>query len=232
MANVRLSRINLYDRWPGPVNPNYGVPVDGWGVNDGTAPVYPVGEKRMKYTDNSHCPGYYTMMYGTLACISRTNYGISHDFSDGKCWVGHCCLTEDVSYAVDPTYLMAMPDGTYQPMYVMHQCTTDAVTDLTNSGAAAIPCCTMDGYDYGWFWVGGVCPCKDITIMDGSDTDGIGADMTVVTLRIGGVHLCVTATTALPESDFSAVAEISVGGNANALVFGRFPIGWSGAPGA
>jgi hypothetical protein len=232
MANVRLSRLFLYDRFPGPVNPNKGVPVDGWSKTCVTEAEYPEGEKRMAYTDNSHCPGYYTMMYGTLAGISASNFCVSADFSDGKCFVGHCCLTEDVSHAADPTYLMANPDGTYQPMYVMHRCTTDAVTDLTNAGGAAIPCATMDPYDYGWFWVGGVCPCKEVTSMDESDL-GIGVDLTTSGSVIpGGFYLAVTALTALPEADFSAVCEISVGGAANAKIFATPPVDWSGAPDA
>lgn len=231
MANIRLSKVSLYDRFPGPANPNKGVPVDGWGKTCVTEPEFPVGEKRMAYTDNSHCPGMYTMMYGTLAGISVTNYCVSHDFSDGKCWVAHCCLTTDVSHAVDPTYLMANPDISVQPMYVMHVCGTDAVVDLSNGGGAAIPCATMNPYDYGWFWVGGVCPCKDLTIMEGSETDGYGADMTTDDAVVcGGIHLCITAYTGVPSGDPTACYAISVGGNANAKIYTYPPIGWASGP--
>jgi len=221
MANLRLARVYLYDRFPGPVSPNYGVPTDGW-INDGTAPLHPLGEKRMAYTDNSHCPGWYTMYYGNFAGISGTNYCISKDFSDGKCWVAHCCLSEDVSHAADPTYLMSNPDGTTQPAHVLMQAFSDAVTDLSNGGGVGLPCATMDPYDYGWFWVGGSCPCKDVTIMDESDT-GFGVDMTTNgTVVPGPVYMCHTGTTSLLSGEITVNWEISVGGNANTF-FGRWP---------
>ena len=232
MATIRLSRINLYDRFPGPVNPNKGVPVDGWAKTCVTYPEYPVGEKRMGYTDNSHCPGTYTMMYGTLAAGSDTNFCVSEDFSNGKCWVAHCCLSEDVSYAGDPTYLMANPDGTTQPWHVMHRCTSLLETDLSSSGGAAIPCATMNGYDYGWFWVGGVCPCKDVTIMDESDT-GAGCDMTTYgDIVAGGFHLCVTDYATWMIRDFSNAWEISIGGTTNAFTFAWPVVGWAAGPDA
>lgn len=231
MSTIRLARLMLIDRFPGPDNKNMGVPVDGWGKTCVTYPEYPLGEKRFAYTDNSHCPGNYTMMYGTLAGISKTNYCVSHDFSNGKCWVAHCCMTEDVSYAADPTYLMAEPDGTAQPWYVMHRCTTDAVTDLSGSGGAAIPCASMDPYDYGWFWVGGVCPCKDATILDES-SHNFGVDVTTDdSVEAGGIFLCVTALTALPSRDFSACVSISIGDEDGGNLSGRFfaiePVGWA-----
>lgn len=232
MANLRLTRLSLIDRFPGPDNANVGIPVDGWGTNDGTSPAYPLGEKRMAYTDNSHCPGTYTMMYGTLAGISKTNYCVSHDYSHGKCWVAHCCLTVDVSAAADPTYLMAENDGTIQPFYVMHRCTSDAVTDLSESGGAALPCATMDPYDYGWFWVGGVCPCReDLTIMEGSEILGLGADMTTDdSVTPGGVFLCFTALTTVPSGEYTACFEVSMGGDPGTCFWWRAPVGWAAGP--
>ena len=230
-ATLRLTRINLYDRFPGPVNPNRGVPVDGWGKNDGTIPAFQLGEKRMAYTDNSHAPGYFTMMYGALAGVSKTNYCVSHDYSHGKCWVGHCCLTTDVSHAADPTYLIGNPDGTAQPWHVMHRCTSVSdtgfrTTDMSSAGGAAIPCGTMDPYDHGWFWVGGVCPCKDVTIMGGSAGDG--ADMTTYgDVETGGVYLCATALATWMIREISNAWAISIGGAANAFTFAMPPIGWA-----
>jgi len=180
------------------------------------------------------------MMYCTLAGVSCTNYCVSHDFSHGKCWVAHCCLTTDTSYAADPTYLMAENDGTAQPYYMMHRCTTESdagykTTDISDSGGAAIPCASMDPYDYGWFWVGGVCPCKDVTIMEGSERLGLGADMTTDdSVTPGGVFLCITALTALPSGEFSACVSISIGDEDGGNLSGRFfaiePVGWAGTP--
>lgn len=235
MANIRLHKIILKDQWPGAANPNCGIPVDGWGVNDGTSPAYPVGQKRMVYTDNSHQPGMYTMLYGNLAAVSDTNFCISHDFSNGKCWCAHCCLSVDVSWAADPTYQIANHDNTAQPMYVMHMCSSlvDSVgtSDYSNSGGAALPCCSMDGYDYGWFWVGGVCPCKDATIMEGSETDGNGADMTTDDTIIGGgnVFLDVTARSQVPTSEFTLTAiELSLGAETQVVIPNS--IGWASGP--
>lgn len=229
MANIRLSKIILKDQWPGPVNPKVGRPVDGWSVNDGTVPVYPVGQKRTEYTDNTHQPGMYTMYYGNLACTSGTNYDISADFSDGKQWCSHVCLTEDVSYAADPTYLIANSDGTSQPMYVMHLCSTDPVTDYSNSGGVCLPCATLAGYEYGWFWVGGVCPCKDVTIMDESDT-GAGVDMTTDGHVIpgGNLFLDITARSCLITSEFTLTAiELSLGAESQVVTPNSF--GWASA---
>jgi len=236
MANLRLSEVVLTDRWPGPVNPHLGIPKEGWDGTEHsgvTAPAYPVGTKIMAYTDNSHCPGWYTMYYGNLAAISDTNYGISEDFSDGKCWCGHCCLTADVSEDGDPTYLIALSDGTYQPAYVMHQCTTEAVTDLSNGGGACIPCCTLDGYEYGWFWVGGVCPCKDVTVMADNDyassEGGIGVDMTTDgTVKKGqGFYLtCNTASEVELSGEFSLCIGVS---NAGENIYAR-PVGYAMGP--
>ena len=230
MATLRLARLSLIDRFPGPDNANIGIPVDGWARPCVTYPEYPLGEKRMAYTDNSHCPGTYTMMYGTLAGISATNYCISKDFSHGNCWVAHCCLTVDASAGGDPTYLMAENDGTIQPFYVLHRCTSDAVTDLSELGGAALPCATMSPYDYGWFWVGGVCPCKDATIMDESDT-GLGCDITTDdTVTPGGVYLCFTALTTMPAGEWSGCFEVSFGGAATTVTGQPAPIGWAAGP--
>jgi hypothetical protein len=229
MANIRLSKITLKDQWPGPVNPNYGTPTDGWAKNDGTAPAYPVGQKRMGYTDNTKQPGMYTMIYGTLACQSESSFDISADFSDGKCWCAHVDMTEDVSHAGDPTYRIANPDGTSQHMYVMHQCVSDALTDYTNSGGVCVPCCSASGYDHLWFWCGGVCPCKDVTIMDESDT-GEGCDMSTDGNVYGGgnLFLDITAKSAVLTSEFTLTSiELSLGAATQLVTPNSF--GWATA---
>jgi len=206
------------------------VPKNGWNAAGVTAPAYPLGTKIMGYTDNSHCPGWYTMYYGNLAAISGTNYGISADFSDGKCWCMHCCLTVDADS--DATYKIALNDGTYQPAYVVHQCGTDQVTDATVGGGACLPCVTLDPYEYGWFWVGGVCPCKDVTIMDESDS-GIGVDMTTLgDVERASLFLCITAKTALLTCDFSQVTSFTCRGLGDEEGQLAAPIGWSMAPDA
>jgi hypothetical protein len=196
MAGLPLSKLVLNDGFPGPVNPNLGIPKNGWnrgGQGCVTSPEYPVGTKIMAYTDNTHCPGWYTMYYGTLASYCA-DADVSADFSDGKFWCSHTCLTAD---AADATYELATNDGSSQPAYVLASCYTTAGWDGTKGAPIAVPCASMDGYDYGWFWVGGVCPCADATIIDGTSGDGVGVDVTTDDVRAGAVFLEYTATTGL-----------------------------------
>ena len=206
MATIQLSKLVLTDNFPGPVNSNQGVPANGW--NNGgacvTSPEYPVGEKRMAYTDNTHCPGWTTFYYGTLACYSNLA-DVSADFSDGKFWCSHCCLTAD---AADATYEMATNDGSSSPAYVLATCYTAAGWDGTKGAPLAIPCATMDGYDYGWFWVGGVCPCKDVTVLQGTAGSEAGADVTTSDVKPGPFMLVYDTAAAKPTyTDITAITD-------------------------
>ena len=201
MAGINLSSVILYDRWPGPVNPNLGMPVDGW---DNTVdnykttaatdlPAWPLGTKIMTYSDNSWAPGWYTMIYLEYHSYeSGATYDVSNDISDG--FPG--CAQADGSTAA---HYDTIADNSTIPYYVVTRCLTTAggQVDYTRAnagvGAIAVPCCSMSsdgtacitqgGYGdfYGWFWCGGVCPAKDITFLDdngagiGSTCAGIGA---------------------------------------------------------
>jgi len=168
------------------------------------------------------------MYYGNLAAVSDVNYGISADFSDGLMWCAHCCLTADAGG--DLTYKIALDDGTNCPAYIMHQCDANASTDMTNGGAACIPCGTLDYYEYGWFWVGGVCPCKDATIMDGATGDGIGVDITTDGAVIAGaVWLCCnTVNEVALTGDYSDTVGVSCAGDVDG---GMIPEPWAWAMG-
>lgn len=202
MAGINMSSIILYDRWPGVPNPNLGIPTDGWDntkdnfkTTAATAlPSYPVGTKIMAYSDNSWAPGQYTMMYLEFHAFSDAVISgcISQDFSDGF----QACTHADGSTAA---HYDVMADTSFIPYYVVSKCYTIAggEVDYTRSqsfnGAVAIPCATLNsdgtkcitqggyGDSYGWFWVGGVCPAKDVSIFDvanrtyGSGCCGIGA---------------------------------------------------------
>lgn len=189
MAAIPLGNIQLIDRWPGPVNPNLGIPTGGW---DGTThscvttAVYQIGTKVMAYSDATPNPGWYTMMYARIAGYSAGTLvgsdGPEQDISDGKMWCFHSELTEDAN---DNTYSnLNITDGSHSPRFLLSGCTTSAITDCTLGGPAALACATYNGYECGWFWVGGVCPVADVTIFQGDSGDATqeaaGADMTVL----------------------------------------------------
>lgn len=234
MGTVRLGHLILNDRWPGTPS-DLPVPINGW---DNTLdnfkttastdlPRYPLGTKIRAYTDNTNCPGWYTMMYLQLHDYSAAD--ISADFSDGKFWCSHICS----SHAMNA-------DTSISPYYVVAACYT--ATDVTKSQLIAVPCASMEadssvssstGYDaatngygdaYGWFWVGGVCPCKDVTIMDDAAGSTKGADVTTsTTLRRGFAILEITGGTGILDSpDFTTVN----GSDPSAGLGWLTPCGW------
>lgn len=217
MANARLTQLVLTDRMPGSVNPNLGVPPNGWDntrdnfktTSATDAPAYPLGTKIMAYTDNTNCPGWYTMAYLMYHDSTATNACISQDFSDGKFWCSHT----DVS-----TAQLWSNDTSACPYFVVASCYSHSTADFTKGGPVVVPCATLNsdgtatyvqgyGDSYGWFWVGGVCPCKDVTIMDSSGA-GLGADFTTEAgMRIGPVFSCMTASTLIPATDYTIYGE-------------------------
>lgn len=192
---IPLTAVQLVDCWPGAVNPNIGKPVGGW---DGTAdcfkttaintpPGQPVGQKRMAYTDNTHCPGWYTMMY--LQYHSFENACVSKDMSDSL----QLCTPYDGS---DCEWF----DNSHTPYFVVTNEITLGNSDATRGMRIAFPCATMDsdgtscdpsannayGDQWGWFWIGGVCPCKDATILDGTAGSGFGVEFGCASTYTGG----------------------------------------------
>lgn len=158
MAGINLRNINLIDKWPGTPNPNMGIPTNGFDSsvagsgNCVTTPVFDVGTKIMAYNDGTYNPGWYTMCYMQF-CEGSDNAHDAGDPSDGYA----CCFHYEAT--------QHHPDGN-------NKATWYAVTnDLTNSdgttgGALAIAVRDLSGADttttgneYGWYWVGGVCPC-------------------------------------------------------------------------
>lgn len=216
MANLRLSMVMLKDKTPGATE-KMGIPVDGWDgtISCSTVAGFQPGTKVRHYTDNSNNPGWYTMLYGCIAEASETNHCISADVSDGLGWVAHTCLTEDVSDVAggDPTYTSAYWNGTVQPFWVMGTCTSVdlATKDITGCGQVGLACCSMSDHQYGWFWIGGVCPCKDVSYLDDVSRVWTGADMTTLGVVAGHVHLCQTGGSAmLTSQDFSSTVDGTV----------------------
>lgn len=209
-AQLTLSQLILNEnKWPGAVNPNQSIPADGWDntidnftttENNVTPPNYPVGTKIMAYTDNTYCAGYYTMAY--LMFHDSSSADISGDFSDGNMYCSHYDGSKAVKYQSDISIV---------PWYVVTRCYSagggDAGSDITSGSPLAIPCATLDGDSsiqhtsgdaqelgygdaYGWFWIGGVCPAKDATLLQGTAGSLAGADVSVDTLMRKGSVMC------------------------------------------
>lgn len=251
MANLFLSKLKLNGSYwgPGPgqsrgypiKTPNSGVGGKGWDntidnfdtIDDtakALAPPIPLGEIRTLYTDNTNCPGYYSMIY--LALHDFSDYDISGDFSDGNMW---CCLADGSK--------TMHGDGSTGGPFTVSRCITGAIYGAGEPSASplVIPCATLSpdsslhssitdpfvtglGDSYGWFWCAGVCPCKDVTLMKGTADSLKGAEITVDGLmRKGPVVGCMTAATLeLFSNDISNVQDDDASGGALGPV-----IGWS-----
>lgn len=218
MATIPFSKIVLHDTFPGTANPNLGIPRGGWDNtvdNCVTVATYPMGTKIQGYTDNSFCPGYYTMMYAGYASYCSAA-DISTDFSDGWCWCmpfGLTSSTNDTTYEV-PDY---SGDVSVIPIVILTNCYTATAVDFSTCQMGALPCATLEGYDHGWFWVGGVCPCADITIMQSGDTTMAlaGADMTTDgNVTKGSIWLCASGSShvasLITSMDYSSIVDATV----------------------
>ena len=217
MANIRLCDVQLPDNWPGEADQHLGVPANGWdntkdnfvttsadGTDAKSLGTYPMGTKIKAYTDNTNCPGWYTMMYLGLHCATATeaNASICAEFSDTGFMCSHVGM-------VDASHTM-FSEGSVAPYYILGTCFTTNSSDLTQGGPVAIPCATHGpgssdqssnytlgyGDSFGWFWVGGVCPCKDATIMDDTQGSLRGIDLTASAER--GPNWCGTLADAYP----------------------------------
>jgi hypothetical protein len=199
MAAIALGKITLIDKWPGAVNPNLGIPKDGWSAHaDDTDPRYPIGTKIMAYSDATVNPGYYTMAYAEVASVCdggvTGNGGPEGDVSAGGLFVGHADMTQPAS---DLTYNITTHDGSAPPpVFVVHSCYS-SMTDLSKgTGRVGLSCSTASGYGHVWMWIGGVCPVEDVTKFQGAASSLNGGCITVTT-NISSRALYVVDTTAL-----------------------------------
>ncbi|KPL25600.1 MAG: hypothetical protein AMJ75_00380 [Phycisphaerae bacterium SM1_79] len=162
MANICMRNVILYDKWPGVPDPNLGIPTDGFDASGThscvTTAVYPPGTKIMAYNDGTYNPGWYTMCYMQFCEGSDLAYDADSDLSTGY---GLCFHYEGTNH---PTDALGSPQ----------QAWWGVTSDLTNSdgsqgGALAVAVRDLSGTDdaggneFGWFWVGGVCPCNTTT---------------------------------------------------------------------
>jgi len=167
MATVGLSYLVLNDNWPGYPNPNLGIPTGDWDNTTDccvTTPTYWPGTKIQAYNDNTRNPGYYTMAY-----LARADGSFLADHSAAVGSLTAPSVASLVCTHMDTTTVGG--NESYVPWYfVGGDCTT---SDATSGGirSVAIACGSMnhgaqtdgtqEGFMYGWFWVGGVCPGND-----------------------------------------------------------------------
>ena len=176
-GEIGLHKILLYDHWPGEPNPNLGVPAGGWD-NTSTCQCqsvayYPPGTKASAYSDFTYCPGNYVMcymMYSEGGTFSDDLLAISE--GGGICAdTGDDCDTE--TDALSACY-GTVHDITYSKWWII---TNDfANSEASHCGRVAVGIGAMCEGEFGWFWVGGVCPAADITWYD-QQTGGVGTEM-------------------------------------------------------
>lgn len=258
MATINISKLVLYDNWPGVPMPHAVYPnrtkgcgtagkgwdntVDNYSSADETTRALNasaakaghnrtrIGEKRQAYHESTENPGYYTMMY---LCLHSFEDGmdISYDFSDGHFFhasgLGLLCISTT-----------EWADTSRAPWFVTSRCITG--NDMSKSGGpVAIFCSTYtysdgtvvatQGYGdgYGWAWVGGVCPIKDVTMFDNkADGAGKGFDFTCdEDIHKGPVFLCSTGAAAwLMSADESNIHDLTTGVTLSDP--GALAIGW------
>ena len=232
---VPLTALTLIDNWPGVVNPAVSIPTDGWDntkdnfTTTAAGQLSPVriGQKRMAYSDNSHAPGWYTMMY--------LKY---HTFEDSDISIGDFCANTGICCHYDASQAEDYKvDISKVPYFVVSNDITDTdagtAGELTPGMRVSFPCATMssdgssaltDGFGdvFGWHWVGGVCPVNDATILDDLAGTGVGAGIGCGSMMIsGGVIAGIsTASIYIESPDMSAVsnADNSEGGNVPGLM--------------
>jgi len=243
MASIHLSQLQLIDGFPGPVNPNLGIPRGGWdntsdnfATSDDTAsawsPPYPVGTKIMAYTDNSNCPGYYTMAYLMFHCYSATAGIIdasSYCISNGYGYCFHYDESDAQAYAAEGA------DTSWVPYYVLSSVYSGGGTacEVTKGMPLAIPCATISagegsaayasghGDSYGWFWVGGVCPCLDATLLQGTESETAGLEVSIDTnVHSGPVVVEYTGNTGILEYAGISISEDSTDVGVTSMPFG------------
>lgn len=155
MANSTIddAKLILYDRWPGEVDQNLGVPPDGFtGAshhNVATAQYEP-GTKIKVYDKTNK--GYATLIY--LQYIAGTKAATLA--LAAKQFV---CMdtSEQAAAATSPTYFKVGDDA----------------SECLLTGPMAVALSAMTTTYYGWFWCGGVCPVDSVAALGGNYvTDG------------------------------------------------------------
>jgi len=195
MANAKLNNIILNDLWPGAVNPNQGVPTNGWDStaagNRSTTAIYPVGTKIMAY-QAADPKGYYTMIYlrffeGTGA-LPTTN-----EVSDGYNFV----TIGDATYAPDGTNVWWNVTNHVTISCGTHDWAPFAVACTSLQGDGTLTATATSNAEYGWFWCGGVCPDSLVGAFSGdAEFTGVCTDKSGICIINDGSQVSIGGFTA------------------------------------
>ena len=176
-GELELHKILLNDKWPGKSNPNLGVPAGGWDSTlyscCQTVPTYPPGTKIQAYNDHTYCEGGYTMCYMCFHECSNYEFDIvAVSENNAMCSdVGGECVE---SLALLAGSYGGVVDYTGSLWWLVTNSFADS--DASATGRVAVGCCGMSEGEFGWFWVGGVCPVADVTFFD-LQAGGVGSVM-------------------------------------------------------
>jgi len=177
-GEILLHKIVLNDKWPGSPNPNLGVPQGGWDNTSisacQTVPAFPPGTKVAAYQDHTYCEGQYTMAYLCFHECSDFAYDVLA-VSDTQ----NAFMCSDVGGEGNDS--MDVLEGSYAGVVDYTDSLWWIVTnsfvngDASATGRVACPVSAMSEGEFGWFWIGGVCPVADITFYDGQ-AGGVGSE--------------------------------------------------------
>ena len=192
MAGLAAEEFILYDTVPGRVNPNVGMPTNGFDSTDNSnvaTATWDTGTKVLGYQDVTvttagarQCNrGGYTMVYGQFLCSTTAADCSAGEFLTLGCgstgFHGQLSFTKELT-AANGAIITA-------PLVV-------AAADMTPSS-------------YGFFWCEGVCPQEDVTGLDQSTT--YTSDGSVVSGRVLVVPTgSSVATISIDVSDNATVA--------------------------
>ena len=176
---IELHKILLYDKWPGEPNPNLGIPAGGWDSTlhscCQTEPKYPPGTKIQAYQDHTYCEGQYTMCYMCFHESSDWAYDVLDPSEDTP---GFLC--SDVGGEGDEglVVLQAANGGTVDFTASLWWLVTNSYVngDVSATGRVACPVAALSEGEFGWFWVGGVCPVGEVTMFD-NQAGGVGSEL-------------------------------------------------------
>lgn len=201
MGSLAQEDFVLIDCFPGIPNTLAPKPKNGFdSTNAGNraasgSPTYPAGTKIQGFQDstvgaggsNVANKGYYTMLYAQY-----------HDYTTGDCSAGQIC-----------TWACASSQALGEMGVSLD---ISGGNDVTMGGPCAIACVSVGDTQYGWFWVGGVCPNYDVTSMD--DFSGFLTSGNVI-------QGCQLACARPADATRAALGQINGDGTATHPIVGR-----------
>lgn len=181
MGSIGCEDFYLIDQWPGEVMWNKPAPTGGFDStaagNRSTTAVHVPGTKMIGYQDatvgaggsNVANRGYYRMLYAQYL-----DYTSADDISASAVVILACSSAKargGVAFTKD----------------------VSGGNEFSETGPAGVTCTSIGASQYGWIWVGGICPNYDLTQLDvtGFLTDGnvvAGCAMTSINSHVDGTE--------------------------------------------